>query len=180
MHKYLKSWFPCLSKKKIFKSQSYTYTYLLISFPRKEENRNRNDFTALKETYRNLHYQHHAPPFDGMWVAKFWASSAHVESTVRYIHTYTAAAVVGRSALVSTHSHPWVVCPEEELFYSAADPHTQVILKRKNITVLTSDDDAYKNGCCIISLIKYLLLPWMQADSLVIQSRGHSISKRLS
>ena len=75
-----------------------------------------------------------------------------------------------------THSHPWVVCPEEELFYSAADPHTQVILKRKNITVLTSDDDAYKNGCCIISLIKYLLLPWMQADSLVIQtSRGHSL-----
>ena len=64
--RYLKSWFPCLSKKKIFKSQSYTYTYLLISFPRKEENRNRNDFTALKETYRNLHYQHHAPPFDGM------------------------------------------------------------------------------------------------------------------
>ena len=74
-----------------------------------------------------------------------------------------------------THSHPWVVCPEEELFYSAADPHTQVILKRKNIAVLTSDDDAYKNGCCIISLIKYLLLPWMQADSLVIQSRGHSL-----
>ena len=162
----------------------------MISFPRKEENRNRNDFTALKETYRNLHYQHHAPPFDGMWVAKFWASSAHVESTVRYIHTYTAAAaaVVGRSALVSTHSHPWVVCPEEELFYCAADPHTHrlPILKRKNIAVLTSDDDAYKNGCCIISLIakiniffkkiKYLLLPWMQADSLVIQtSRGHSL-----
>ena len=123
MHKYLKSWFPCLSKKKIFKSQSYTYTYLLISFPRKEENRNRNDFTALKETYRNLHYQHHAPPFDGMWVAKFWASSAHVESTVRYIHTYTAAAAAPQQSL---EDRRWFLLPSmsgaQRSSFTAANP----------------------------------------------------------
>ena len=85
-----------------------------------------------------------------------------------------------------TPIHEW--CAQRKSSFTVLPIHTHrlPILKRKNIAVLTSDDDAYKNGCCIISLIakiniffkkiKYLLLPWMQADSLVIQtSRGHSL-----